>query len=1230
MRFEIYIIFMVIKIINIYSKVIITNYSKARNRTRMDEFLARFAQRPHVDDSAQKRRQLFTVRVGVDEERGSHADADADANVVTISSKRFIVDRTAANEIDIKEFLDAIHKTTGIQLGKTASDGAFCSIPSAQKSKERGQLPSSSVATVLETFRIKKLGFKIVLKKLLVNEAQEREREREREEPHLEKEKVKRPYKKRAKPTDEPEKPVYETDAGIAELIAKLKASADSGTALSLKASPYYMNNRKHFTTFITSMFERYAQSRVGEVEAEEFDCSDMASANRKPFSLLYHQKIVREYLGLYSPYRGLLLYHGLGSGKTCSSIAIAEGLSSHKRIIVMTPASLQKNYVEEIKKCGNDLYKRDQHWVFHDLSKLPKGKTAAEYEKALLTAIGFPEKVAAEDNIVRLNGGGIWVAERGKPGNYSTLDESQRTAIDRQIDKMIRNKYKFINYNGIRLPQWRELMRQSQGGNYFDNAVIIVDEAHNLVSRIVNKLKSPRSLSIQMYDALLSANNSKIVLLTGTPIINYPNELGILFNILRGYINTFNFTLNTSAAKLKGGVNAAALKKMFNEAGDKVSVHDYLDFKQIQQKPTLVLTRNPFGFVSNRGGSTAASGNASVSLSLTHGGNISDADFRTNVIEVLASSGISVDDTKVTRFKALPDKMEEFNELFINSDGSGILNPDMFSRRIIGLTSYFRSAQEKLMPKYDPMKDFVLIEVEMSNHQFIKYKEIREKERTQESGTRKRAMVADLYADTSSTYRIFSRACCNFAFPNEIRRPPQTLDADEGDKGKKAAAADTEVAKAGAVGIPPSEVDNDKDKDKKAPKPKHKQMTERAIDGDADDDGDADGDDENEGDGAKKNNPLSPQELRTYNERIISTIQELADRADDFLRLEALEATCSPKFARIFENINDPGNEGLHLLYSQFRTLEGIGIFKLVMDANDYAEFNVQKDPHTGAWTRVIKPGDESKRMYALYTGTETQEKKELIRNIFNSSWDNLPPSLGLPMESERKNKYGDVIKLLMITASGAEGINLRNVRYVHIMEPYWHPVRTEQIIGRANRICSHHDLPRELQTVKVFLYVMKFTAEQLKPASKDSQVTNIIKYDSSITTDQKLLDTSSKKQLINQRLLTVVKASAIDCVTHRSKGGADVECFRYKTAIAIDDYAFVPNINEEQKDAAAERNVIKEVVGRPIKLEIDGVMETCILDESSQAVYKQSGTTFIHLGKLVQDKMGARVEKT
>ena len=49
---------------------------------------------------------------------------------------------------------------------------------------------------------------------------------------------------------------------------------------------------------------------------------------------LFTHQKIMLDYLNLYTPYRGLLVYHGLGAGKTCSSIAIAEGMKTNKQIL--------------------------------------------------------------------------------------------------------------------------------------------------------------------------------------------------------------------------------------------------------------------------------------------------------------------------------------------------------------------------------------------------------------------------------------------------------------------------------------------------------------------------------------------------------------------------------------------------------------------------------------------------------------------------------------------------------------------------------------------------------------------------------------------------------------------------------------------------------------------------------------------------------------------------------
>jgi hypothetical protein len=50
------------------------------------------------------------------------------------------------------------------------------------------------------------------------------------------------------------------------------------------------------------------------------------------------------------APYRGILVYHGLGSGKTCTAIAASEALSTNakKKIIVMTPFSLKKNFLKE------------------------------------------------------------------------------------------------------------------------------------------------------------------------------------------------------------------------------------------------------------------------------------------------------------------------------------------------------------------------------------------------------------------------------------------------------------------------------------------------------------------------------------------------------------------------------------------------------------------------------------------------------------------------------------------------------------------------------------------------------------------------------------------------------------------------------------------------------------------------------------------------------------------
>jgi len=66
------------------------------------------------------------------------------------------------------------------------------------------------------------------------------------------------------------------------------------------------------------------------------------------------YQLFIKGYLSIESPFRGLLVYHGLGTGKTATSVITAEGLSPLP-IKTFLPASLEGNYIAEIKKFASD-----------------------------------------------------------------------------------------------------------------------------------------------------------------------------------------------------------------------------------------------------------------------------------------------------------------------------------------------------------------------------------------------------------------------------------------------------------------------------------------------------------------------------------------------------------------------------------------------------------------------------------------------------------------------------------------------------------------------------------------------------------------------------------------------------------------------------------------------------------------------------------------------------------
>ena len=75
------------------------------------------------------------------------------------------------------------------------------------------------------------------------------------------------------------------------------------------------------------------------------------------------------------------------------------------------------------------------------------------------------------------------------KKPNYDSLDAKQQKSLEIQLDEMIVSKFRFINYNNPRIKDQLNTETLNHTKNLFDDKVVIIDEAHNFISRIVNNI---------------------------------------------------------------------------------------------------------------------------------------------------------------------------------------------------------------------------------------------------------------------------------------------------------------------------------------------------------------------------------------------------------------------------------------------------------------------------------------------------------------------------------------------------------------------------------------------------------------------------------------------------------------------------------------------------------------------------------------------------------------------
>lgn len=172
-----------------------------------------------------------------------------------------------------------------------------------------------------------------------------------------------------------------------------------------------------------------------------------------------------------------------------------------------------------------------------------------------------------------------------------------------------------------------------------------------------------------------------------------------------------------------------------------------------------------------------------------------------------------------------------------------------------------------------------------------------------------------------------------------------------------------------------------------------------------------------------------------------------------------------SSKIKNVCNNVMN--SDGIVLIYSQWID-GGIIPITLALEELGFTRHGTRvkslfKKPPTPAIDAItFKPKEAGKPFhpakYAIITGSGS-----------GLSPDNLAEVKALTNED---NKSGEKIKVVLISLAGAEGLDFKNIRQVHIMEPWYNMNRLEQIIGRAVRTCSHKQLPFEERNVELFLH--------------------------------------------------------------------------------------------------------------------------------------------------------------
>lgn len=456
------------------------------------------------------------------------------------------------------------------------------------------------------------------------------------------------------------------------------------------------------------------------------------------------------------------------------------------------------------------------------------------------------------------------------------------------------------------------------------------------------------------------------------------------------------------------------------------------------------------------------------------------------------------------------------FNNIYVSQGSIPTINPqtkNMFQRRIMGLVSYYIGAT----PDLYATQSTHYIDVKLSQYQteLYEYYEEIEAKMAKKSSFKKSAQ--------SETYATYVRQASNFVFPpidqvvtGETRPRPSKFKIGEKEMELLMKTKDVELIK----------------KTLSSQSIGYFKMLDKFRD--------------------TFDEHLEKIYKKEQNSKvnILSDVENFAkyDSWEDYWENEKSKSElikvmyeCSAKYLNIIFYLSK--SAGPVLIYSNYLLMEGLDLLKVYLKYFGYDSF---KNPNSKDYFR-----------YGEFHGSVSREdRKETIK-----------------LETDKENAYGKLIKIVMFSPAGAEGISLESIRQVHLMEPYWHEVRMIQMIGRAIRQCSHKYLPLKERHVDIYRYrsvkhnVKVIEIIEGQTSRKEKKIIddpNELK-----TIDFEIQELASGKNNLIANFLDSVKEVAIDCELFKAHNmmGTKYRCFQFNEVSLFD-----KNIGPAYKDDVIE----------------------------------------------------------